>query len=154
MDGAPPPEAPVYAFFGCVEDDAVPPWDVYPVPRAADAADPQGRLEAALAGLLGGPTEAEEAAGYRSVFSAQTAGALHGVSIEPDGTAVVDFADFRRLAGTASTSTGSEILLAQLNATVFQIEEVTAVDYRIDGSCWTFWGWLQRVCHVVERPDT
>ena len=148
------PESPVYAFFSCADDDALPPLDVYPVPRPAQAADPVSRLDAALIGLLLGPTEEEMAAGYSSMFSPDTAGALNGVAIDADGTAVVDFADFRRSLGSASTSAGSEVLLAELNATVFQVPEVTAVDYRIGGSCQAFWEWLQRPCQIVERPES
>lgn len=149
-----PPDAPVYAFFTCADDDAVPPWDTHPVPRGAEAADPVRRLEAAFIGLLGGPTEAERAAGYTSWFSEETALALHGVSVEPDGTAVVDFADFRPFMGGASTSAGAAMLLSQLNATAFQVDDVAAVDYRIDGSCRLFWEWLQSSCTIVERPES
>lgn len=48
-----------------------------------------------------------------------------------------------RLELTSCLQKMSRILMdpfRQLNATVFQIEEVTAVHYRIDGSCRTFWG--------------
>lgn len=149
-DGAPPPEAPVYAFFSCA--DSPHGADPRPVPRTAHAADPVTRLESAVIGLLGGPSEEEREAGYFSFFSDETALALNEVSIEPDGTAAVDLGDVRRLLANASTSAGSELLLAQLNATVFQVQEVTSVEYRIDGSCDVFWEWLQRECEIVPRP--
>jgi len=151
-DEAPAPGAPVYAFFTCADDDAAPPWETYPVPRTAQAADALGRLEAALTGLVAGPTDAEAALGYTSFFSAQTAGSLNRVELEPNGFAIVDLGDVRPFMGTASTSTGMQVFLSQLNATVFQVEEVTAVEYRIDGSCQTFWEWLQSICNVVPRP--
>lgn len=145
-------EAPVFAFFTCVDDDAVPPWEVYPVPRNAQAPDPLSRLQASLMGLVPGPTDAEAAAGYTSFFSEQTANSLNGVELDANGLAIVDFGDIRPFMGGASTSTGMEGFLSQLNATVFQVEEVGAVEYRIHGSCQAFWEWLQGSCHVVRRP--
>jgi Sporulation and spore germination len=149
LDDAPPPEAPVYAFFTCA--DAPDPAEPRPVPRDAHAADPVSRLEAAIIGLVGGPTQAEREAGYFSFFSEDTELAVNGVSIEADGTAIVDLGDIR-FVSNAATSAGSEVLLAQLNATVFQVDAVTAVEYHIDGSCDAFWEWLQQECHVVVRP--
>jgi len=149
-DETPPPDAPVYAFFSCA--DLPGGADPRPVPRVAHAADPVTRLESAVIGLLGGPNEAEREAGYFSFFSEVTALALNEVSIEPDGTAVVDLGDIRGLIPNASSSAGSELLLAQLNATAFQVAEVTGVEYRIDGSCEAFWEWLQRSCEIVPRP--
>jgi spore germination protein GerM len=143
----------VYAFFTCADDDATPPWETHPVPRPTQAADLVSRLEAALVGLLAGPTEAEQAAGYTSLFSERTAGALNGVSLGLDGTAVADLGDIRPFMGTASTSAGMQFFLSQLNATVFQFEEVAAVEYRINGSCQAFWEWLQSTCMLVDRPD-
>ena len=144
-----PTDADVHAFFHCAGAEFEEPR---PVARIAAADDATARLDAALHGLIAGPTDAERNAGYISLFSEQTALTLLGVEIGPDGVAVVDFADLRVVMNNASTSSGSQILLAQLEATVFQIEEVTAVEYRIHGSCDTFWEWLQRVCEVVPRP--
>jgi spore germination protein GerM len=148
-DSVEPPDSPVYAFFHCAGAELEPPQ---PVSRPAQAADPVIRLEAAVRGLLGGPTPQERDAGYISLFSEQTALALNSVELGADGVAIVDFADLRVAIPNASTSTGSQILLAQLGATVFQIPEVAAVEYRIHGSCDTFWEWLQRACEVVPRP--
>ena len=144
-----PPEAEVHAYFHCAGAELEPPR---PVPRGSLAADPKSRVEDAVRGLLQGPSEVEREAGYISLFSQQTATALYSVEIGEDGTAIVDFADLRVVMNNASTSTGSQILLAQLDATVFQIPEVTAIEYRINGSCDTFWEWLQRACDVVPRP--
>lgn len=140
----------MYAFFHCA--DAEPFADPRPVPRDARAADLVSRLDAAMRGLVGGPTEAERAAGYTSFFSEATEHAVRGVAIGGDGTAIVDLEDIRPFMNNASTSAGAASLLSQLNATVFQIEEVTAVEYRIEGSCAAFWEWLQGSCTVVERP--
>ena len=144
-----PPDAPVYAYFHCAGAELEPPR---PVSRPAQAADPQARLEAAVFGLLGGPTPAEREAGYISLFFEQTALALNSVEIGADGVAIVDFADLRAVLNNGSTSMGSQILLAQLNATVFQVPEVEAVEYRIHGSCDAFWNWLQSTCAAVPRP--
>jgi spore germination protein GerM len=148
-DVAEPPDADVLAYFHCAGAELEEPR---PVVRPAAADDATARLDAALRGLIAGPTDAERNAGYISLFSEQTALAMLSVEIGPDGVAVVDFADLRVVMNNASTSSGSQILLAQLEATVFQIEEVTAVEYRIHGSCDTFWEWLQRACEVVPRP--
>ena len=148
-DADEPPDADVSAYFHCAGAELDPPR---PVGRPAPAADPSSRLEAAVRGLLAGPTQAEREAGYISLFSEQTALALNSVELGDDGVAIVDFADLRVVLNNASTSMGSQILLAQLNATVFQIPEVDAVEYRIHGSCDTFWEWLQRACEVLPRP--
>lgn len=148
-DSVEPPGTPVSAYFHCAGAELEPPK---PVSRPAQAADSVSRLEAAITGLLGGPTEQARGAGYVSLFSEQTALALNSVEIGADGLAIVDFADLRTAMTTASTSTGSQILLAQLDATVFQVPEVESVEYRIHGSCDTFWEWLQRVCEIVPRP--
>ena len=148
-DAVDPPQADVLAFLHCAGAELE---DPRPVARQAHAADPVSRLEAAVAGLLGGPSQLEREAGYISLFSDQTALALNSVEIGADGVAIVDFADLRVAIPNASTSTGSQILLAQLSATVFQIPEVTAVEYRIHGSCATFWEWLQSMCAVIPRP--
>ncbi len=150
LDGAPPPEAAVYAFFTC--EGAPLPSEPRPVPRQAQAADSESQLESALTALLAGPTRAETQAGYWSWFSEDTALALNSVSIEPQGLAIVDLGDLRPVIPNASTSAGSGVLISQLNATVFQVEEVTAVEYRIDGSCQTFFEWLQGICGVIQRP--
>ena len=78
---------------------------------------------------------------------------LSGAWIEPGGRAVVDLADFSALLANASTSAGASQLLAELNATAFQFREVTAVEYRFDGSCAVFWTWLGGTCHAERRPS-
>ena len=52
----------------------------------------------------------------------------------------------------ATSSAGSEQLLSSLDSTVFRVPNVTAVEYRLNGSCDAFWEWLQRGCTVVRRP--
>lgn len=109
-----------------------------------------GMLRASLEQLLAGPTEAEQADGLATLFSADAAGLLQGVSLA-EGRAILDFGP-GILANGASTSTGSTLLLEQLDSTVFQFATVSSVEYRIDGSCEAFFEALQRTCQVVERP--
>lgn len=99
-------------------------------------------LHASLDALLAGTTADERSASLGSWFSADTIGMLRSVSIE-DGHAIVDFDDLRPVIPNASTSAGSERLLAQLDATVFQFRSVESVEYRIEGSCDDFNEWLQ-----------
>jgi hypothetical protein len=108
-----------------------------------------GVLKAAIEQELLGPQPAE--GDVTSFFSSDTAGMLAGVSIA-NGVAVVDFDP--ALATTipnASSSAGSQKLVAELDATVFQFPTVTAVEYRLGGSCDAFWSWLQGQCHQETR---
>lgn len=111
--------------------------------------DGDDAIEFALAELVAGPTAAESDAGAGSFFSSETAGAITSVAVS-DGLVVVDFIDIRPLMPNASTSCGSESLLAQLDATVFQFD-VDRARYRIEGSCDDFGNWLQRECFDTDR---
>lgn len=108
--------------------------------------------EATLRALLQGPTPEERAAGINSWFSEATADRLHSVSLQEGGRLVVDFKDLREVIPNASASTGSTLLLQELNTTLFQQPGVEVIEYRMDGSCQAFWGWLQYECRDV-RPD-
>jgi hypothetical protein len=114
---------------------------VEPVSRSvAGPAD----LEAALGALLGGPSDDEEAAGLTSWFSDATAGGLRSVEVR-DGVAHVGFADFSGTIPNASTSCGSAMLLAQLDATVTAFDGVDRAVYSFDGDVDAFYEWLQLV---------
>lgn len=121
-----------------------------PVERrtTADSVD----LETALRALLRGPTAEERERGITSWFSDATADALRSVSVDANGTAVIDLRDLRTVIPNASTSAGSAMLIGELNSTVFQFVDIRAVEYRMDGSCVTFWNWLQYDCRIVQRP--
>ena len=147
-----PPEAgtgemAVRVFFTC-ERDAIPSPAVG-VTRVVPASP--AVLGSALGQLLAGPSALERAAGLRSWFSDTTADLLHGVTIDSAGNAVVDFADLRPVIPNASSSAGSEMLLSELDSTVFQFPRVHSVEYRIDGSCSAFYEWLQAACQVHQR---
>jgi len=108
-----------------------------------------GVLRQALEALFEGP-QPEDGPGLSSLFSAATAGLLRDLNLR-DGLAVVDLAD---TIDNASTSAGSQALLAELDATVFQFPSVVRVEYRLQGSCEAFWTWLQYDgCRVVGRDD-
>jgi hypothetical protein len=117
--------------------------------RAVPAtADP---FRAAFDQLVAGPTAEEIGTGVGSFFSGATADAVSSVLLQ-DGILVVDLVDVRPLLNNASTSCGSEALLAQLNSTAFQFPEVERVRYQMSGSCSLFANWLQRECFEVW-PD-
>ena len=139
---APSGQMVVTVYFTCNAEALVPAYRLAPAST--------GVLRAALERLLAGPTPAERAAGLGSWFSEDTGGMLAGVSLS-DGKAVVDFRDLRPVIPNASTSAGSQLLLRQLDATVFQFPTVRSVEYRINGSCSTFFEWLQMACTVRSR---
>lgn len=107
-----------------------------------------GVLRQALDALVAGPRP-EDGEGLSSLFSAETADVLAGVSLR-EGTAVVDFA---HAVNNASTSAGSVAFLAELDATIFQFATVERIEYRLQGSCEAFWEHLQhgRTCPLRER---
>jgi spore germination protein GerM len=123
-------------WFSCGEPggDAVPVHRVVPSTKAV--------LRASLQELLAGPTAAEREAGYTSWFSETTADLLDRVEIE-DGVAVIDFGNLPNAIPNAGSSAGSQMLLSQLDATVFQFPTVTSARYLIGGECEAWSGWLQ-----------
>ncbi len=100
--------------------------------------------------LVAGPSASEVADGAASMFSADTADVTKS-AILTNGLLTVDFADLRPLIPNASTSCGSEALLAQLNGTAFQFTQIDRTRYLIDGSCNDFANWLQRECFETDR---
>jgi hypothetical protein len=141
------------------------PWDSAPLTTTTlyfvrgDAPAPVERTVAGEAGpettlraLLQGPTPQEREAGISSWFSDTTADRLHSLSLAGGGRLVVDFNDLQEVIPNASSSTGSTLLLLELNTTLFQHPEVEVIEYRMEGSCQAFWGWLQYECQDVRRP--
>jgi len=113
---------------------------VVAVPRTATVEGPEAD---ALAQLLAGPTPSEQAQGLTSWFSTATSGMLRSVVIE-DRVARIDFDP--ALATTipnASTSCGSSLLLAQLDATIGQFGTSRRAVYSLGGDVEAFYGWLQ-----------
>lgn len=146
----PPPTAEqqrVEVFYTCgADDDGAVVAVARNVPRTA------GVLRASLEALVAGPTEAERAAGLSSWFFDGTAGVVRSVDLDPDGRAVVDLApELRTLIPNASASAGSQLLLEQLDATVFAHRAVRSVEYRLGGSCDDLFEWLQLSCEARAR---
>lgn len=116
---------------------------------------PQGQTDAlasaAIQALLAGPTSAEGAAGYTSWFSSQTAGTLRSLTTGPAGQVTVDLVDFSSVIPNASSSAGSQILVDQLSATLFQFSEYQSILMMFEGDCSRFWNWLQSSCSLVSR---
>ena len=140
----------VLVYFRCTNTplDSKPEPMVRPAPTAKET---EPRLRVALEAQLAGPTPDEQARGLTSGFSEDTAGMLNSVTITPEGTAIVDFKDFSRVTPNSSTSTGMYMLFSELNSTIFQFEDIKAIEYRFDGRCEPFWSWLQMDCHLVTR---
>ncbi len=101
--------------------------------------------------LVKGPTEIEQHMGASSFFSEDTSHSIRSISLRSDGLLIVDFKDLRSIIPGASSSCGSGALLSSLNSTVFQFAVVDRVRYQINGSCDTFFEWLQRTCTDIER---
>jgi hypothetical protein len=142
-----PGQTELKVFFTCGDPTATPKALYRVVPATA------GVLRASLDQLLIGPTPNERALGYKSWFSPETFGMVASVDLDPDGSAKVDFKDFRKVIPNASTSAGSAMLLAQLDATVFQFPTVKSVVYRFGGDCQAFTAWLQLGgCTPRTRP--
>jgi len=140
-DGAAPPDS-ISVTFTRAE-----------LPVSVRRARPAGvdPLRGALDWLVRGPTEAEGAEGVESWFSELTTGSVRSVALDDSGHLVVDFSDLSALIPGASSSTGSGLLLQELNGTVFNFPEVESVEYRMEGSCARFWEWLQYSCQSVGR---
>ena len=117
--------------------------------RTVPADDPPtGAIDA----LLAGPNASETDQGSTSWFSADTKAMLRSVNVV-DGTAFVDFENFASIIPNASTSCGSSILLAQLDATVTQFDGVDRAIYSFDGDAAAFYHWLQMDVPDGARPS-
>ena len=113
-------------------------------PRTVEGSDV---LAAAMIALLAGPTAAERDAGYMSWFSDQTAGTLISAR-RGAGVARVDFEDFSARIPNASSSCGSQSLLAQLDGTATQFPGMERAVYSFEGDTSRFYEWLQ-----LAAPD-
>ncbi len=144
---ASPDEQTVLVYFSVDGDDCA-------AVEGFERSGPAGTnpIELALTELLGGPTAEEESAGAGSFFSSETADALYEWDLT-DGLLTVEFRDIRFL-NNASTSCGSQALLASMTDTVFQFPTVERVRFTIFGSCSLFWNWLQTECSEITRLGT
>lgn len=111
-----------------------------------------GPLSLIMQSLVSGPTADERGAGFRSLFSPATAGAVLSVS-RVDGSVTVDLRDLGPMPSLATDPEGP-LFLAVLNNTLFQVDVVSSVEYRIEGSCARFWEYFgEDECRIVRRAD-
>ena len=114
--------------------------EVHPVNRTTMGSDV---VTVAFTELVAGPTADERDEGYSSWFSQETAGVVESVTIG-DGVAQVSFdAALPSLIPNASTSAGSLMLLASLDATAEQFPTVDRAVYSLEGDVPAFYEWLQ-----------
>jgi spore germination protein GerM len=147
----PPGSISVSVYFTLANDNDMTP---VPVARVIPYSDNLATvIHSTLKELLKGPTDAEKTQGLTSWFSSATAHSATGVMLVSDIDLTVDFTGLNTLIPNASTSAGSQMLLSQLNSTVFQFESVQTVHYTLDGDCAAFWEWLQFECHPVTRVE-
>lgn len=152
-----PGEVRVALYWTCAS--ATPgPFPVVAASRVVPDGDATAELTATVEALLAGPTAAEAAAGVSSPFSPGSAGLLTGLTIDADGTAVVDF-DPTLVAEVPPGGEGGEAVTAdqivrELGATVVLHDGVDRVELRLGGSCDAFWDWLGLgACQVVDEAD-
>lgn len=139
----------VTVYFACGDLD----WPTVPVAVQRAVPDDDDDLTAAVLALLAGPTAAERAAGFRSWFSADTAGRLNEAKVNEDGHAVINLQTFSHIIPNASTSAGSEHLMAEIGWTVAQFPAVETFEVQFDGSCDLFGDWLQTGCIAFAADE-
>jgi hypothetical protein len=103
---------------------------------------------AALTQLLAGPTSAERATGYWSVFGPATAGMLRSVRVA-DQVGYADFRDLRPAVPSAGSSAGTAAMLTELDTTFKQFSNVRRTLYSLNGDVPAFYEWLQ-----LSPPDS
>lgn len=140
----------VLVFFPCGSQPEVEPVSTA---RSIDGDMPViERLRRAIRSLLDGPTELERAAGMVEVVP-EGSSAIHGtVDVASDGLAIVDFLPSLAEIDNLSTSAASGTFLRALRATSLQFDEVTAVEFWLDGSCDAFFELLQSTCQHFAKP--
>jgi spore germination protein GerM len=140
----------VWVYFTMTADE-----NMTPVPASRTVPETDSReelLQSTLKELLTGPTDAEKDAGFVSWFSPATTDAVIDVVWDGDFFTVV-FQGLNTLIPNASASAGSQMLLSQLDSTMFQFDFVQRVNYTLEGNCDDFWEWLQMGCHIVTRAE-
>lgn len=138
----------VLVYFTCEQ----PPADPRAVVRIHPGVDDVNvRLRFALEQLLAGPTDAESDLGYSSFVPPGSQDLLMSVSVGDDGLAVVDFTDDLRRRAVLNTGHNSFLFFGTLGATIFQFEEIAAVEFRIAGSCEAFARHFGTICEPWPR---
>ena len=107
-----------------------------------------GILTATMDAFVAGPNALQRADGFRSLFSAATADAILSVN-SLEGSVVVDLRDLGPLPSLTDPANAASFV-ADLNNTMFQHDDVLAIDYRVEGSCDRFWAYLNDTeCHLI-----
>ena len=129
-------------YFACGDNDAA--------PRLRSAAT--NNLPTALGILLGGPSEADSAAGFRGLADNP---ATTATTMTNNRWVTIDLP-----AGLAEAFPGgdgaitAQQFLTQLNATVFQFTGFDVAEYRLDGNCAAFGGLIESSCHIRTGTAT
>ena len=110
-------------------------------------------LTTTLREMAAGLEEEEAELGFRTPLPASADGSFQGLSIV-DGTAYVEFGTDDVFPPGVTTTEGSQVFLSTLNANVFQFSSISAVEYRLNGSCDAFWQRLgAEECDQVTRAE-
>jgi hypothetical protein len=144
----------VFVYFECYTTDNHP-SPVKPVLREIDEGSIEfDRIGFAIQQLLQGPTKEERQKGYGSIFNQDTAGYFRGYQLDSStGHLILNFKDFSKVIPNGSASAASMAMMEQLNTTIAQFEDVKTIEYRFEGSCEQFYGWLQRTCQSFQADD-
>lgn len=145
-----PDEVLVEIIYSCLSDDDAM-LDLTTVSRVVPAES--NPIRATLNEAVKGPSGAERVEGVSGSFlSERTALMVRGV--EMDGSRlIVDFYPFVRSPeiSNVSTSTGGMVFNTILNANLFQFPEVEEIEYRVDGSCDSYWSTFEAACSIQTR---
>lgn len=120
---------------------------VFPVERTVPKTT--GVATVALRELFAGPMLSEREAGYRSFFSAATAGLLKGIRVQGN-TAYVNLNDLRTMLSGATSSCGAAEFQSQVSHTLLQFPTIKRVIYAIDGEPRTFYEWMNESCGTAN----
>ena len=124
---------------------------VFPVPRSSPSTG--NRAAAALEALFLGPTPEERSQGYRSFFSARTAGLLKRLKIKA-GTAYVDLHDRRQELASVTSSCGSAEFFTQIQTTLGQFPTIKRIIFAIEGQPRVYYDWMELECdQTIDNCD-
>jgi len=105
----------------------------------------------ALQAYMHGPTEDLRRRGYTSALPPSFEQALVAVHVAA-GQAEVEFTSELERVNNLGTSTLSDAFLRQLDALIFQFDEVQTVRYTVEGDCVRFWRIFEsNDCHIRQR---
>lgn len=118
--------------------------------EGSSSSEPAEELRIAIEALLAGPTAAERERGYSSVFPPNSEDLLARVAWQEDGLAIIDFHQ-AVTEGALNSSHNRFVLFRTLEETAFQFDAVTAIEYRLEGSCADFAAYFETICdHTVK----